>query len=306
MPEWWESLLSKWSWNDPTIILGLAAIVVTVVLWVLDSRQKKRDSESQAKQAKSDSELGKKRALVLQRQRRDDLPETIDGASDPSYLETLWEEISEYKKEDRDFLLAHLRANPALPLPGTSIKVQDNLTDAVVSLYVDGFEDRYAERDGDQPYPGLLEFIEEAIRQDAKIEESRIVDLVTGPTAEEQRPGHSFYRDLVLALPQTAGPLLEAVERIDSSAPNGLKLNVLTGALLAIRDMELRCQDGKLFEEEAEVRALKHGIATALASLLYQGALRSFDEWEFEGSTVAVMRSVDPSNSHSSNERRAP
>lgn len=47
MPEWWESLLSKWSWNDPTIILGLAAIVVslaaivvTVVLWVLDSRQK--------------------------------------------------------------------------------------------------------------------------------------------------------------------------------------------------------------------------------------------------------------------------
>lgn len=285
MPEWWESLLSKWSWNDPTIILGLAAIVVTVVLWVLDSRQKKRDSESQAKQAKSDSELGKKRALVLQRQRRDDLPETIDGASDPSYLETLWEEISEYKKEDRDFLLAHLRANPALPLPGTSIKVQDNLTDAVVSLYVDGFEDRYAERDGDQPYPGLLEFIEEAIRQDAKIEESRIVDLVTGPTAEEQPQNHRFYRDLVLALPQTAGPLIEAVERIDSSAPNGLKLNVLTGALLAIRDMELRCQDGKLFEEEAEVRALKHGIATALASLLYQGALRSFDEWEFEGST---------------------
>ena len=292
MPEWWESLLSKWSWNDPTIILGLAAIVVslaaivvTVVLWVLDSRQKKRDSESQAKQAKSDSELGKKRALVLQRQRRDDLPETIDGASDPSYLETLWEEISEYKKEDRDFLLAHLRANPALPLPGTSIKVQDNLTDAVVSLYVDGFEDRYAERDGDQPYPGLLEFIEEAIRQDAKIEESRIVDLVTGPTAEEQPQNHRFYRDLVLALPQTAGPLIEAVERIDSSAPNGLKLNVLTGALLAIRDMKLRCQDGKLFEEEAEVRALKHGIATALASLLYQGALRSFDEWEFEGST---------------------
>lgn len=292
MSEWWESLLSKWSWNDPTIILGLAAIVVTVVLWALDSRQKKRDSESQAKQAKSDSELGKKRALVLQRQRRDDLPETIDGASDPSYLETLWEEISEYKKEDRDFLLAHLRANPALPLPGTSIKVQDNLTDAVVSLYVDGFEDRYAERDGDQPYPGLLEFIEEAIRQDAKIEGSRIVDLVTGPTAEEQRPGHSFYRDLVLALPQTAGPLLEAVERIDSNAPNGLKLNVLTGALLAIRDMELRCQDGKLFEEEAEVRALKHGIATALASLLYQGALRSFDEWEFEGSTERMTATV--------------
>ncbi|WP_294659356.1 hypothetical protein [uncultured Rothia sp.] len=294
MPEWWESLLSKWSWNDPAIILGLAAIVIpaliTVVLWVLDSRRTKRDSASQAEQAKRDSELDKKRALVLQRQRRDDLPGIIDGASNPAQLETLWEEISEYKKEDRDFLLAHLRANPALPLPGASTKVQDNLTDAVVRLYVDRFERRYAERDGDQPYPGLLEFIEEAIRQDAKIEESRIVDLVTGPTAEEQGPGHLFYQDLVLALPQTTGPLLEAVERIDSSAPNGLKLNVLTGTLLAVKDLELRCQDGRL--SEGEVRALKYRIAIALASLLRRGVLCSFDEWELGGSTERVTATV--------------
>ena len=290
MPEWWESLLSKWSWNDPAIILGLAAIVIpaliTVVLWVLDSRRTKRDSASQAEQAKRDSELDKKRALVLQRQRRDDLPGIIDGASNPAQLETLWEEISEYKKEDRDFLLVHLRANPALPLPGASTKVQDNLTDAVVSLYVDGFERRYAESDGCSPYPGLLEFIEEAIRQGAKIEDSRIVALVTGPTAEKQPQNHRFYRKLVLALPQATGPLLDAVERIDSRAPNGLKLNVLTGTLLAVRDLELECRDGRLFEKE--VSALKHVIAIALASLLRRGVLRSFDEWELEGTKDRV------------------
>lgn len=289
--DWWNSLSAKLAWDDPMFLVGLAALIIPVVLWALGLRQSKRDSKSQAKQARRDSELQAKflesQTLVSQRQRRDELPGIINRATEPPHLVTLWEEVSGYKKEDREFLLTLLRANPALPLPGLSsgAKVQDDLTDAVVSLYVDGFERRYAERDGYEPYPGLLGFIKEAKRQGVKIEDSRIVDLVTGPTAEKQPQNHRFYRDLVLALPQSAGPLLRAVERIDSSAPNGLKLNVLTGALLAVKDMELRCQDGKLFEEEAEVRALKHGIATALASLLRQGALRSFDKWEFEGST---------------------
>lgn len=289
--DWWNSLSAKLAWDDPMFLVGLAALIIPVVLWALGLRQSKRDSKSQAKQARRDSELQAKflesQTLVSQRQRRDELPGIINRATEPPHLVTLWEEVSGYKKEDREFLLTLLRANPALPLPGLSsgAKVQDDLTDAVVSLYVDGFERRYAERDGYEPYPGLLGFIKEAKRQGVKIEDSRIIDLVTGPTAEKQPQNHRFYRDLVLALPQSAGPLLRAVERIDSGAPNGLKLNVLTGALLAVKDMELRCQDGKLFEEEAEVRALKHGIATALASLLRQGTLRSFDEWEFEGST---------------------
>lgn len=292
--DWWNSLSAKLAWDDPMFLVGLAALIVPVVLWALGLRQSKRDSKSQAKQARRDSELQAKflesQTLVSQRQRRDELPGIINRATEPPHLVTLWEEVSGYKKEDREFLLTLLRANPALPLPGLSsgAKVQDDLTDAVVSLYVDGFERRYAERDGYEPYPGLLGFIKEAKRQGVKIEDSRIVDLVTGPTAEKQPQNHRFYRDLVLALPQSAGPLLRAVERIDSSAPNGLKLNVLTGALLAVKDMELRCQDGKLFEEEAEVRALKHGIATALASLLRQGALCSFDEWELEGATERV------------------
>lgn len=290
--DWWNSLSAKLAWDDPMFLLGLAALIIPVVLWALGLRQSKRDSKSQAKQARRDSELQAKflesQTLVSQRQRRDELPGIINRATEPPHLVTLWEEVSGYKKEDREFLLTLLRANPALPLPGLSsgAKVQDDLTDAVVSLYVDGFERRYAERDGYEPYPGLLGFIKEAKRQGVKIEDSRIVDLVTGPTAEKQPQNHRFYRDLVLALPQSAGPLLRAVERIDSSAPNGLKLNVLTGALLAVRDLEPRCQDGRLFEEE--VRALKYGIATALASLLRQGALCSFDEWELEGATERV------------------
>lgn len=295
--EWWRSLLSKWSWDDPTLLLGFASFVVTVasfvataiipiVLWRMGAKQAKRDSE----QAKRDSELQAKilenQTLISQRQRRDALPEIIERASYPTHLEMLWKEVSGYKKEDQDFLLTLLRSNPALPLPGTSTKVQDKLTDEVVSLYVNGFERRYAESDGWSPYPGLFEFITEAKGKGAKIEDSRIVALVTGLTAEKQPQNHRFYEELVRALPQTTVPLLEAVERIDSCAPNGLKLNVLTGALLAVKDLELECRDGSLSEEE--VRTRKYGIAKALASLLSQGALRSFDGWELEGTQDRV------------------
>lgn len=297
MPGWWESFLAKWSWDDPTLLLGFASFVVAVasflvttiisiVLWKMGAKQAKRDSE----QAKRDSELQAKilenQTLISQRQRRDALPEIIERASYPTHLEMLWKEVSGYKKEDQDFLLTLLRSNPALPLPGTSTKVQDKLTDEVVSLYVNGFERRYAESDGWSPYPGLFEFITEAKGKGAKIEDSRIVALVTGLTAEKQPQNHRFYEELVRALPQTTVPLLEAVERIDSCAPNGLKLNVLTGALLAVKDLELECRDGSLSEEE--VRTRKYGIAKALASLLSQGALRSFDGWELEGTQDRV------------------
>ncbi|WP_314643291.1 hypothetical protein [Rothia mucilaginosa] len=290
--EWWRSLLSKWSWDDPMLLLGLASFVVAVasfvatalipiVLWRMGAKQAKRDSELQAK-------ILARQTLVSQLQRRDALLGIVTQSSDARYLEVLWKEICEYKEEDRDFLLAHLRANPALALPGTSTgaKVQDNLTDAAVSNYVDGLERRYAERDGYWPYPGLLKFIAEVIRQGAKIEDSRIVELVTGPTAEKQRPGHSFYRELVLTFPQGTGPLLHAVERIDSRAPGGLKLNVLTGALLAVKDLEMGRRGPKL--ESDEVEGLKRDIADALAYLLHRDVLRSFDRWEIDGSTDRV------------------
>lgn len=283
--DWWHSLLSKWSWDDPMLLLGLASFVATaiipIVLWRVGAKQAKRDSELQAK-------ILANLTSVSQLQRRDTLLGIVPQASDPTHLALLWKEIREYEGADWDFLLNHLRANPALALPGTStgVKVQDNLTDAAVSNYVDGLERRYAESDGYPPYPGLLKFIAEVKRQEAKIEVSRIVELVTGPTAEKQRPGHSFYRDLVNALPQAASPLLDAVERIDSRAPGGLKLNVLTGALLAVKDLEMGRKGPRLDADEVE--ELKRDIADALAYLLHRDVLRSFDRWEIKGSTDSV------------------
>ncbi len=283
--DWWHSLVAKWSWDDPMLLLSLASFVATafipIVLWRVGAKQAKRDSELQAK-------ILARQTLVSQLQRRDALLGIVTQASDPRYLEALWKEILEYKEEDRDFLLAHLRANPALALPGTSTgaKVQDNLTDAAVSNYVDGFERRYAESEGYLPYPGLLKFIAEVARQGLKVEASSIVALVTGPTAEKHRPSHSFYRKLVLALPQAAGPLLYAVERIDSRAPDGLKLNVLTGVLLAVKDLEMGRRGPILNADEME--ELKVSIADALAYLLHRDVLRSFDRWEIKGSTDSV------------------
>lgn len=285
MLEWWNSLVSKWSWDDPMLLLGLASFITTaiipIVLWRVGAKQAKRDSELQAK-------ILARQTLVSQLQRRDALLGIVTQASDPRYLEALWKEILEYKEEDRDFLLAHLRANPALALPGTSAgaKVQDNLTDAAVGNYVDGFERRYAESEGYPPYPGLLKFIAEVTRQGLKIEVSSIVALVTGPTAEKQRPGHSFYRKLVLALPHAASPLLYAVGGINPRTPGGLKLNVLTGALLAVKDLEMGRQGPRL--DADEVGELKRDIADALAYLLHQDVLRSFDRWEIKGSTDSV------------------
>lgn len=283
--DWWHSLLNKWAWDDPMLLLGLASFVATalipIVLWRAGAKQAKRDSELQAK-------ILANLTSVSQLQRRDALLGIVPQASDPTHLALLWKEIREYEGADWDFLLNHLRANPALALPGmsTGVKVQDNLTDAAVSNYVDGLERRYAESDGYPPYPGLLKFIAEVKRQEAKIEVSRIVELVTGPTAEKQRPGHSFYRDLVNALPQAASPLLDAVERIDSRAPGGLKLNVLTGALLAVKDLEMGRQGPRL--EADEMDGLKRDIADALAYLLHRDVLRSFDRWEIKGSTDSV------------------
>ena len=289
--EWWHSLVSKWSWDDPMLLLGLASFVATaiipIVLWRVGAKQAKRDSELQAK-------ILARQTLVSQLQRRDALLGIVTQSSDARYLEVLWKEICEYKEEDRDFLLAHLRANPALALPGTSTgaKVQDNLTDAAVSNYVDGFERRYAESDGYTPYPGLLKFIEEAKRQGRKIEDSRIIALVTGPTAEKQPQNHYFYRDLVNLIPSATGGLLHAVERINPQASDGLKLNVLTGALLAVKDLEMGRRGATSNEDKDEAEKLRGGIAQALAYLLHRGVLRSFDQWDIKGSTDSVTSAI--------------
>lgn len=292
MSAWWESLSDKWLWDDPMLLMGLVSLVFTVLipvtLWWMSAKQTKRDSLLVEKQ----TEILDRQDKILQRQRRDALLESITRSSDATYLGILWREIREspeYEGEDRDFLLARFRTNPALALPGTSIgvRVQDGLSDAVVNDYVDGLERRYA--DGKR-YPGLLDFIEEVKHRGAEIDVSRLVDLVTGPTAERQRPDHSFYRKFVNILPEAASYLLYAVEDIDPRAPGGLRLNVLTGTLLAVKDAEMERRDSKL--NAVEMEGLRNGVAEALASLLHRNVLRSFNQWELVGSTDRVSATV--------------
>ena len=294
MNMWRETLLDKWSWDDPTIVLGVVSLVVSVLIpfgiWKLGKKQAERNEEFLASQAS-----------LSMRQRRDALLEIVAQSSDAAYLGILWREIREsdksdksdkynkYEPEDRELLLARFRTNPLIALPGTStgVRVQDDLTDAVVSDYVDGFERRYAEG---KRYPGLRDFIKEVKRCGAEIDVPRIVDLVTGPTAERQRPGHAFFRKLVNILPEAASYLLYAVEDIDPRAPGGLRLNVLTGTLLAVRDVEMEHRDPK--ENAVQVEVQRKRVAEALASLLHRNVLRSFDQWELEGSTDRLSATV--------------
>lgn len=289
MNVWWESLSDKWSWDDPMIVLGLVSLAATafipVVLWILGMKQARRNDEFLASQA----------SLSL-RQRRDALLEIVAQSSDAAYLGILWREIREsdkYEPEDRELLLTRFRTNPVIALPGTStgVRVQDDLTDVVVSDYVDGLERRYTERVRvGFPYPGLLDFIKETKRCRARIDVLRIVDLVTGPAAEKQRPSHIFFCDLVHLLPGAASYLLRSVEDVDPRAPGGLRLNILTGTLLALQEVETERRKPKLNVETVE--QLRYRVAEALASLLHRGILRSFDRWERKGSTEPVSATV--------------
>lgn len=292
MNTWWGSLSDNWSWEDPMLLISLVSLVLTVIIplticW-LGAKQTQRDSLLVKKQ----TEILERQDKIMRRQRCDSLAESITRSSDAKYLGNLWREIREspeYEGEDRDFLLARFRTNPALALPGTStgVKVQDDLTSVVASHYVDGFERRYVEG---KRYPGLLDFIKEVKRCGAEIDVPRIVDLVTGPTAGRQRPGHAFFRELVNILPEAASYLLYAVEDIDPRAPGGLRLNVLTGTLLAVKDAEMERRDSKL--NAVEMEGLRNGVAEALASLLHRNVLRSFNQWELEGSTDRVSATV--------------
>ena len=295
MTEWWQDFSAKWSWDDPMLLVGLVTIVVTalipVALWWLGAKQAKRDGVLNELK----TETLARQEQISRRQRRDALLEIVDRSADATHLGLLWREVREYEGEDRDLLLARFRTNVALALPGTStgVKVRDDLTDTVVSHYVGGLERRYAEgARGFHSYPGLLDFMVAATNQGAKIETSKIVALVTGPTAENQRPGHGFYRDLVSVLPRAASGLLHAVEGIDPRSSGGLRLNVLTGTLLAVKDVEIGRSGGASRLHANAVEELRDAVPEALAFLLHRDNLRSFDRWSLEGSTEPVSATV--------------
>ena len=296
MGAWWNAFWDKWSREDLTLLMNFVSLVFTVLipiaLWWLGRKQAERDSLLVEQQ----NIILERQDKIMRRQRRDALLEIVAQSSDAAYLGNLWREIREspeYEGEDRDFLLARLRTNPVIALPGTytGVRVQDELTDAAVSDYVDGFERRYTENVQRYiPYPGLLDFIECATQQEAKIEISRIVALVTGPTAEKQRPDHHFYRQLVESLPGIASSLLYKVESIDCRAPGGPRLNVLTGTLLGVRNMETgRWEPRRRAYEQHEFR---NAVSQSLACLFHWHVLHSFETWEREGANERIIAMV--------------
>lgn len=295
MTEWWQLFSAEWSWTDPALMLSLVTVIVTalipVLLWRLGARQANHDRAINRLQAESLA----RQEQILRRQRRDSLFEIVDRSSDATQLGLLWREVREYEGKERELLLAAFRTNVALALPGTStgVTVADQLTEVAVAQYVSGLERRYAGGTrGYHPYPGLLDFLGSVRGQGVKIEEPRIVALVTGPTSEMQCPGHGFYRDLVNVLPEAAGGLLHAVEGIDYRSQGGLRLNVLTGTLLAIKDAEVGRSGGRFVARADAIITLRGSVPEALASLLHRDNLRSFGRWSLEGSTEPISATV--------------
>ncbi|MFI9628121.1 hypothetical protein [Streptomyces sp. NPDC052042] len=277
------------------LLLGFVTVLVTalipVVLWWFGAKQAKRDGALNERRTKTLD----RQEQISRRQRRDSLLEIVDRSSDATHLGLLWREVGEYEGEDRELLLSVFRTNVALALPGSSngVKVADDLTDTVVAHYVSGLERRYAVGTGRHgSYPGLLDFVVTAKSRRAKIEAFKVVALVTGATSEYQRPSHGFYRDLVNALPESAGGLLNAVENIDYRSAGGLRLNVLTGTLLALKDVELERFRGRQFMQVDAIHELRYSASVALATLLHRDNLRSFDRWSLEGSTEPVSATV--------------
>jgi len=174
----------------------------------------------------------------------------------------------------------------------TAIYIEAGLNDEAVADYIEGLDRRYSAGGNGSPYRGLLEFIKSAQETQCEVDEEKIASAVTGSSTELQHPGHQFYRDLVNILPGVAAPLILRVEKIDCVKSGGIRLNVLTGVLLGLKDAELdRFNKSRLPVEE--VRAiLRIKVPNSLAYLLHRNNLRSFDLWSLEGSTEPVSATV--------------
>ena len=211
MIDWWLQFVAKWDWTDPMLLLSLITAMVTalipVFLWRLDSKQAKRQVQILEKQKQ-----------VLAKGRRDELLKVVYQSSDKAHLELLWEEVGEYEGKDQKLLKRTFRTNPVVALPGNRFSLENvGLLDQVaLNDYMLGLERRYSvDKDTFHPYGGLLDFIELAAGRGLEVDASVISLLVTGQTAELQKPGSEFYRDLVRVLPSCASGILYRVEAID-------------------------------------------------------------------------------------------
>jgi hypothetical protein len=284
--------MNWWDWSDAAFAISFLTLVATLLvagvlpltLWYWSRRDNARLQTIQNAQAQ-----------ILRRQRRDALLDALQSVADRAHLEVLWTEVREFRDVDLRLLRSAFRINPSVPLPGASpsgVNLDDHLDAQAVTDYVRGLERRFLVGDRSIPFDGLTRFL--AVAQDAGFpaDISAVAQLVTGQCAHAQHPGHRFYRDLVNLQPRIAGSLLYRVEDIDSRAAGGLRLNVLTGVFLALKDAELGRPGLDRADVETSRTILRENVPTALAQLLDRGGLRSFDHWALDGYTEPVSATV--------------
>ncbi|MFW0111093.1 hypothetical protein [Rothia sp. CCM 9416] len=286
---------TRLDWSDPSFIVALLTLVVTAAIPWLVWRRGVKQSEQDSALLASQEQILARQEQILARQRRDTLLTTLDDASSDRHLQLLWREVEEFEGEDRDLLRSAFRANPSIALPGgaNSIEAADSLDQKALDDYTAGLERRYSVAGIYPSYTGLLDFLRRVVTNTGlKTDLSIIVDLVTGPTAQLQKPGHQFFRDLVEVLPESAASLLYKVEEIDYRTSGGLRLNVLTGVLLGLKDAELGRGMGRGQPNSLQVSVFREQVPTSLAFLLHRDNLRSFDKWSTDGSTEPVSATV--------------
>lgn len=279
-------VLSEWQ-----LLLGVVTLVVTVVITALVAWSSSRDSR--ALRALQDSQRMSldRQEMIHRRQRRDALLDRLSELEDPVRLQLCWAEIAEFGADDQRLLKAAIRANPHvnLPVPWEQLPIAGDVADEEsVGAYVLGMGRRYSVAQQYKAFDGLPAFIEHLREKTPAVYKryrSDLVSVLTGPCAGVQKPTHQFFRELVKDAPELTSELLHRIERMPADLA-GIRLNVLTGTLLAAIDV---IEGRATWEHETQIR---HEFAGALAALLNRETLRYLNRWDREGFSEAVSATV--------------
>lgn len=273
-----------WHWSDPSFTLAfisaVGAVIVPVFLFYAA-----RTGQRLAQEAIE----GQRRILAAQR--RDQLLAALPEVSEKTTFERLRKEVDQYRGEDRRLLLRALRQNPLEPLPWR-IQNAEQVGDFVASL-----ERRYRTPTHSMPFSHVREFLGGLPQELAEQCQDDLVGVLTGEAAVAQKPGHMFYRQLVSqGCWYLAAPLLYGCEKISPMAHGGLKLNILTGVLMAIDDLDQATARGVQMPlhivRPTDPDKFARDVQAALADLLHRGNLLFLNEWELVGYTEPASATV--------------
>lgn len=287
-----------WAWSDAAFVLTFVTAVLTLLIPVSIFWLGRTDSKRATAVRNQQTAVLRAQEALQRRGRRDQLVDRVGEVSDPRHLAILWAEVREFVGDDGALLRSAIRANPAVPLPGSTggerLSSDADTARQAVRDYVAALERRYATRDQGGAFSGLAEFLEVAVRSGARgVDLYGVAAVVTGHAAAVQEPGHQFFRRLALVAPDLCGSLLHRVEDISPTAVPGLRLNVLTGCVLALKDADLgHGIDGRRAMSPAEVAEIRASASGALAHLLHRDVLRHLDTWQAKGSTEPVSATV--------------